>query len=645
MSQGNKNVSINIKSPNQAVSNQLGPIDDLEAYVSPEWWRNIFTSLYLKTDGDVVEDPQITKNEVDLFLDILAPKADSTFLDLCCGHGRHSLEIMRRGYHIDGFDRSHFLIRKARKSAKKANLNIKFKEGDARKLPFQVDLFDYVLILGNSFGYFESTDDDLRVLREVSKILKPYGKLLIDIADGDFLKQNFQPRSWEWIDKKLFVCRERMIAKDKRRLISREVITHASKGIVADQFYSERLYSRDELESLLKKAGFSSIEFGNTIEHKSSRNQDLGMMENRFVVTAQVVKEWTPIKVRSKKKLKNVIVLMGDPEKKDIIKPQSVFGDDDFYTINQLKSALLGLKEYQFHYLSNHDRLHNDLNKLKEKSSFVLNLCDEGFNNEALMELHIPAILEILKFDYSGSSPRCLAYCYDKSLTRGIADEMGIPVPKAVFIQSKDFTYELPFDYPVIIKPNFGDSSFGITADSVAENMEKLILGIDRIRDLFGYDKPILVEELLIGSDISLGIIGNYPDSYTVLPIIEEDYSTLPPEYPRICGYEAKWLPDSPYGKIKSIKANLPEETEKLIEECCLKLWERLDCRDYCRFDWRLDAFGNPRLLEVNPNPGWCWDGHLAKMAEIAGISYPKMLEMILHVAEARIATSNNYKP
>ena len=49
-----------------------------------------------------------------------------------------------------------------------------------------------------------------------------------------------------------------------------------------------------------------------------------------------------------------------------------------------------------------------------------------------------------------------------------------------------------------------------------------------------------------------------------------------------------------------------------------------------------MDSNGIPRLLEVNPNPGWCWDGHLAKMCLIAGIAYPDMLRMILHAAEAR---------
>jgi D-alanine-D-alanine ligase len=96
-------------------------------------------------------------------------------------------------------------------------------------------------------------------------------------------------------------------------------------------------------------------------------------------------------------------------------------------------------------------------------------------------------------------------------------------------------------------------------------------------------------------------------------------------------------MPDSPYWKIRSIPAELPDETEKLIIEWCLKLFERLECRDYCRFDWRLDGAGNPKLLEVNPNPGWCWDGHLAKMAKTVDIPYAEMLDGILRAAEQRL--------
>lgn len=616
----------------------LGPVSVLEEHVLPDWWNRIFNSLYLKTDADVVDDVNITRKEVDLIISALNLKQDDKILDLCCGQGRHSLEFSRRGFKaIEGLDRSHFLIQKAKSQAKKEGLAVKFREGDARKLPYPPDTFEVVMILGNSFGYFEAIQDDLRVLKEVFRVLQPWGRILIDVADGEYLKEHYQPRSWEWIDKKHFVCRERSLSLDGQQLISREVVTHVEKGVIADQFYSERLYSRDSLTKLLKTAGFSEIEFLGELSPDSQRNQDLGMMERRLMVTAIAKKEWTPIKQRPKEAVRNVVVILGDPTKPDRLKPSSIFDEDDFYTIDEMKAALKDLEGYQFTYLTNHDTLLQELLKLKGKCDLVFNLCDEGYDNEPTKELHVPAMLEILDIPYTGSTPQCLAYCYDKSLIRGVANEMGIPVPKAFFIKPEDNVYELYIDFPVIVKPNYGDSSFGITQRSVANDVTELVRAIGEIRERFGYDKPILVEEFLTGKDLSVGIIGNPPESYTVLPIIEEDYSCLPPELPRICGYEAKWLPGSPYWNIKSIPAELPEEVEKFIIGCCLRLFERLGCRDYVRFDWRLDAQGRPKLLEVNPNPGWCWDGHLAKMAKIAGISYSEMLRMILNAAEKRL--------
>lgn len=137
-----------------------------------------FNSLYLKTDGDVINDQTITDNEVTLFINLLNLKPEDKILDLCCGQGRHSLELTRRGYkNVFGLDQSSFLIRTAKSIAKAENLNVQFKEGDARKLPYATDTFDVVMILGNSFGYFESIQSDVKILKEVLRILEPYGRL------------------------------------------------------------------------------------------------------------------------------------------------------------------------------------------------------------------------------------------------------------------------------------------------------------------------------------------------------------------------------------------------------------------------------------------------------------------------------------
>jgi D-alanine-D-alanine ligase len=632
-------VTENKKNLKNKVQKSFGPVDNFENYLMPDWWKRIFNSMYLKTDGDVVGDENITKEEVSLLTQILKFDKNAVILDLACGQGRHTLELARRGYsNLFGLDRSRYLINRAKKIAGNENLSVNFKEGDARKLPYQADKFDFVLILGNSFGYFENIEDDTKILKEVFRVLKPNGIFLIDVADGLYLKENFNPRGWEWIDKKHFVCRERVLASDNERLISREVITQIGKGVIVDQFYAERLYTKESLSELLQKAKFKEINFHGPIKPDSQRNQDLGMMEQRLIVTSRVIKEWTSQKVVNEE-LKNVVVLLGDANFPDKVKPNSTFDKDDITAIEKLKEALSKLTGYKFTYLANHKTLINDLNKIKDKKCLVLNLCDEGYQNISEKELHIPALLEIFDLPYSGSSPQCLANCYDKSLIRGIAKEMDIPVAQGFFINPEDNIYEIKnISFPVIAKPNFADGSFGITKKNVANNIIELNDAISTIRNEFGYNKPILVEEFLPGKEITVGIIGNPPDNYCILPLIEEDYSELPPKLPKICGYEAKWIEDSPYfKKLKSVKADISDEISQSIITWSLKLSERLNCNDYCRFDWRMDNDDVPKLLEINPNPGWCWDGHLAKMSAIAEINYAEMLQKIITAAEQRL--------
>ena len=97
--------------------------------------------------------------------------------------------------------------------------------------------------MGNSFGYFSNKQDDEKVLTTVGKMLRPTGQLVLDITDGAYMAEHFERRSWEWIDEHHFVCRERSFGQDRERLISREVIVHDEMGVIADQFYAERLYT------------------------------------------------------------------------------------------------------------------------------------------------------------------------------------------------------------------------------------------------------------------------------------------------------------------------------------------------------------------------------------------------------------------
>jgi len=612
----------------------LGPVRDLERHLPNEWWKDLFNSLYLKTDGDVVENDLNTVRDVDMIVKTTGIKQDDQILDLCCGQGRHSIELAARGFaNVTGVDRSRYLIRVARKRAKNRGLKVAFSEGDARRFRIPESSKACVIVMGNSFGYFEREEDDLLFLESVKRVLKSQAKLVLDIVDGVWMAKNFESRSWEWIDQSHFVNRERSLSSDGKRIISREVITNSEIGVIADQFYAERLYTLDEITQLLQRLGFTEVQSHGNLISESTRGQDLGMMANRLFITA--LGPFKPVaRPAAKKEIASVMVLMGDPGLPDAVKKGGKFNEEDMETIKVLKDNLEKLTHFKFQFLDDHKSFFRQLTA--KPPSFVLNLCDEGYFNKPTMELHIPALLELLNVPYSGGGPGCLWLCYNKASVRAIAASLDVDVPTETYFDPDDQAANLPAYFPALIKPNCGDSSIGITQKAVVHNAEELIDYLDHLRELLP-GGSLLVQEYLQGNEYSVGLVGN-ADKFEVLPILEVDFSQLPPELPKILSYESKWIPESPYwNNIKYKEAKLDEETCRKLIHFSSRLFERLECRDYARFDFRADSNGKIKLLEVNPNPGWCWDGKLNLMAGFAGLEYWQLLEMILNAAKERV--------
>ena len=608
-------------------SNTLGPVSDLEKHLPEDWWKTLFNSLYIKTDGDVVENDQNTKQDVDLLINKLNIETNHHILDLCCGQGRHAIELAARGYnHITGIDRSRYLIRLARKRAEIKNLNCKFSEGDARKIRLKDDSMNLVILMGNSFGYFEKEEDDIAVLESIKRVLQSNGKIALDITNGDYMKSNYEPRSWEWIDQNQFVCRERSLSSDGKKIITREVIVHSEKGVIADQFYGERLYNSEQITSLLEKLNFKEIKIDTSLQTFSTRGEDIGMMSNRLFIYAEA-----PVKkifFKTKNIKKDILVLLGDPRLSDNVKKDGKFNIEDLEVVDVLKNNLDKLSDYKFSYLDNHSNYISKIKKL-EKDQLVLNFCDEGYFNDAFKELHVPTLLEISNLTYSGSGPNCLAMCYDKSLIRALANSIEINTPDETYYDINDQTVTIPSVFPALLKPNFGDSSIGINKNAVVNNAKELIAYIKFLKEILP-NTSVLIQEFLDGNEYSVGLIGN-TGNYTILPILEVDYSFLPPKFPKILGYESKWHPDSVYWKnIRYKEALLSEDNKRKLIDSSIKLFERTGCRDYARFDFRADRNGLIKLLEVNPNPGWCFDGKLNIMAGFSGMTYDELLKMII---------------
>jgi D-alanine-D-alanine ligase len=174
--------------------------------------------------------------------------------------------------------------------------------------------------------------------------------------------------------------------------------------------------------------------------------------------------------------------------------------------------------------------------------------------------------------------------------------------------------------------------------DAVVQTPEQLVDYLRSLQeDLPG--RPVIIQEFLPGTEYSVAVIGNPEQNLQVLPVLEVDFSQLDSGLPQILGYESKWLPESPYWtQIHYKEAVLGEEQRQQLVDWSNLLFERLGCRDYARFDWRADANGQIKLLEVNPNPGWCWDGKLNYMAGFGGLRYSDLLRMILDAAQERCA-------
>ncbi|KAJ3338079.1 hypothetical protein HDU93_010015 [Gonapodya sp. JEL0774] len=863
-----------------------GRVSDLSAHVPPRWWRGVFGDhMYLKTDGDVVEDPDVTREEIrmleeDLYLvDIFRKaegdpsKAPSRVLDLCCGQGRHLLFLAQEypHLHLHGHDQSSYLINLARERATHtvSTHNARFTVGDSRRIPYPNSAFDCVLVMGNSFGYHAEDEEDARVLAEIHRVMAPGGRGVLDLTDGEHMRSSFAERSWEWVDDATFVCRERQLSADGKRLVSREVITAVGKGVVRDQFYQERLYSRDEIEELVRRAGFlivrdeesrgaapspsptsdsatgsgphlasaqpngsscdsedergsktardsdsGIVERGDAgvvtvAKELSKRQEDLGMMERRILVKfykaggpedlprvdserdekggwmmlpsihrekmaletgivdeepgddnddpnnfklakeygsdaaheifqqvqmaahpqvhtdelsstpdtviackaisvetivaddetnsgtdggasslsifkhsdnfpdgVHVLSESLPLATHDQQfdfvsHIPHLSVVLGDPSRPCFGKLNNTWNAEDMETRRKLLDALahVGFSEKagNLSVFSDHSRLLREWASpaKTDRPQFALNLCDEGFDNDANKELHIPAIMDVLEIPYTGAGPNCLAFCYDKGLVNRTAKTLNVPIPREVYYSSPDETtttesanrtaasldelHELVIrrvGYPSFVKPVKGDNSLGITTRSIVRDKSELEAYMKEL-SAWGI-RDMIVQEYLQGTEYGVGMIGNAETGFHFFPTLEVDYSKIVERnLPPILGYESKWDPNSPYwSEIKYRPAQLHPTVERDLRRHCVVLWERFGCVDYARFDFRSDVGkgdgydglgGTIKLLEVNPNPGWCWDGKLAYMANFEGLKYADLVGKIIETAWRRL--------
>jgi D-alanine-D-alanine ligase len=151
-----------------------------------------------------------------------------------------------------------------------------------------------------------------------------------------------------------------------------------------------------------------------------------------------------------------------------------------------------------------------------------------------------------------------------------------------------------------------------------------------------------LVETYLPGPEFTVAILGNGAAAYC-LPVVGFDFSTLPKGAPPVYGYEAKWVWDRPEAPLAIFQcpARVAPELYREIERTALDAYHALGCRDWCRVDVRVDRFGVPNILELNPLPGIIPDPAMnscfPKAARAAGFSYDELIQDVVRLAWRRL--------
>jgi len=269
-----------------------------------------------------------------------------------------------------------------------------------------------------------------------------------------------------------------------------------------------------------------------------------------------------------------------------------------------------------------------------DKPDVIFNLC-ESIGNEAIHEMHIAGIYELLGILYTGSNALTLGTALNKVRAKEILSYHQLPTPRFQLFESPiKISVDEHLNFPLIVKPSREDASVGIETSSVVSNLSELKRKIRFIVERF--DQPALVEEYIDGRELNIAIVGNKKP--LVLPISEIDMSTLPKQYRRIVSYNAKWMKDTEeYEHTRGVcPAELPAELESQIKEMALKAYRILGCRDYARIDVRLSNDNNPYILEVNPNPDISDDAGFSRSARAYGYTFEELICKIVESALER---------
>ncbi len=216
--------------------------------------------------------------EVKKLLKLVKPKGRSV-LDLCCGPGRCSVLLAKRGYEVTGVDLSPFLLNKAKLFGRKSRVDIEWIRSDMRDF-IRPYAFDLVISMFTSFGYFEDKQEDLLVLKNIFTNLKPGGSLLMDMGSKERLARIFQSTvSNTWPDGTITINKH-IILDNFTRIQNEWIIIR--KGKTSKFEFTDTIYSGQEIIDRLELAGFVNIRLYGNLD-----GGEYGLNAQRLIAVAE----------------------------------------------------------------------------------------------------------------------------------------------------------------------------------------------------------------------------------------------------------------------------------------------------------------------------------------------------------------------
>ena len=193
----------------------------------------------------------------------LAKPAGKAVLDLCCGPGRCSVALARRGFSVVAVDRTKYLLDKARARARAAKVRVEWVRQDMRDF-LRPGAFDLALSMFTSFGYFDRKPEDLTVLRNLLASLKPRGSCVIEVLGKEQLARIFQPTISSSLPDGATLVQRHEIFDDWTRIRNEWIIIR--QGRTKHFRFHHTVYSGQELRSLMEQAGFVDVKLCGSLD-------------------------------------------------------------------------------------------------------------------------------------------------------------------------------------------------------------------------------------------------------------------------------------------------------------------------------------------------------------------------------------------